>query len=118
MKIAQAFDFEAAHHLPNVSPRHRCRRLHGHSYVVELHVEGPVDPKTGFIADFFDIQAAFEPLLKQLDHQCLNDVEGLENPTAENIAIWIWARVRRALPLLSSVVVYETPRCWAEYSGA
>ena len=117
MKIAQAFHFEAAHFLPGVAEGHRCRRLHGHSYRVELRLEGPVDPVTGFVADFFAIGSAFKPLLDRLDHYHLNEIEGLENPTAENIAIWIWDRMKPALPELASVIVYETPDCWAEYSG-
>lgn len=117
MKIAQAFRFEAAHLLPNVSEQHRCRRLHGHSYRVELRLEGPVDPVTGFVVDFFEIEAAFGPLLKRLDHHYLNEIEGLENPTAENIAIWIFDRVQPKLPQLASVIVFETQDCWAEFDG-
>lgn len=118
MKIVQAFTFEAAHRLPNVPPTHRCYRMHGHSYRVELVLEGPVDPHTGFVADFFDIEDAFAPLLRTLDHHTLNEVEGLENPTAEHIAAWIWHRARPRLPLLAAVRVYETPMSWAEYAGA
>jgi 6-pyruvoyltetrahydropterin/6-carboxytetrahydropterin synthase len=117
MKITQAFSFEAAHFLPNVPPAHRCHAMHGHSYRVELKVEGPVDAKTGFVVDFFEIEAAFAPLLKTLDHHCLNEIEGLENPTAENIAVWIFARMKKALPQLAGVVVYETKDCTAEYDG-
>ena len=117
MKITQAFTFEAAHRLPHVPLTHRCHRMHGHSYRIELRLEGPVDAITGFVVDFFDVEAAFKPLLLQLDHYCLNDVEGLENPTAENIAIWIWNRIKPAVPQTSAVVVYETPDCWAEYEG-
>lgn len=117
MKIAQAFTFEAAHRLPNVSPAHRCYRLHGHSYRVELRLEGQVDPATGFVVDFFDIERAFAPLAAQLDHRNLNEIEGLENPTAENIAVWIWRRMKPSLAPLRSVVVYETPSSWAEYEG-
>jgi 6-pyruvoyltetrahydropterin/6-carboxytetrahydropterin synthase len=117
MKISQAFTFEAAHRLPNVPETHRCHRLHGHSYRVELRLEGPVDANSGFVADFFDIEAAFAPLLARLDHNCLNDVAGLENPTAENIAVWIWDRIRPVLPGISAVTVFETPNCWAEYDG-
>jgi 6-pyruvoyltetrahydropterin/6-carboxytetrahydropterin synthase len=118
MRISQAFRFEAAHDLPNAGEGHRCRRLHGHSYRVELRLDGPVDPVTGFVADFFAIEAAFKPLLERLDHCYLNKIEGLENPTAENIAIWIWKRMKPSLPLLSSVIVFETPDCWAEYYGS
>jgi 6-pyruvoyltetrahydropterin/6-carboxytetrahydropterin synthase len=91
--------------------------MHGHSYRVELRLQGAVDPRTGFVADFFDVEAAFGPLLDALDHRCLNDVAGLENPTAENIAIWIWDRIKPVLPALSEVRVYETADCWAEYDG-
>jgi 6-pyruvoyltetrahydropterin/6-carboxytetrahydropterin synthase len=117
MKIVQAFSFEAAHQLPNVPAAHRCHNMHGHSYRVELKLDGPVDSFTGFVADFFDIEAAFGPYLQKLDHHCLNEISGLENPTAENIAVWIWHKVKPALPQLASVIVYETRDCWAEYEG-
>ena len=117
MKIVQAFTFEAAHRLPNVPQTHRCFRMHGHSYRVELHLEGPIDPHTGFVVDFFDVESAFAPLLGRLDHNCLNDIEGLENPTAEHIAIWIYDRIKPILPYLSTVVVFETPESRAEYDG-
>jgi len=117
MRITQAFTFEAAHRLPNVPATHRCHRMHGHSYRVELRLEGPVDPESGFVVDFFDVEAAFAPILARLDHHCLNEIEGLANPTAEHIAVWIWDRVRPALPLLAVVAVYETPNCWADYDG-
>jgi len=117
LRITQGFTFEAAHFLPRVPETHRCRRMHGHSYKVELTLEGPVDPFTGFVADFFDIEQVFAPLLARLDHYCLNEVEGLENPTAEHIAVWIWTRVRPALPQLALVRVYETPLSYADYAG-
>ena len=117
MRISQAFTFEAAHRLPNVPEGHRCRRMHGHSYRVEVRIEGPVDPRTGFVVDFFDVEASFARLMGRLDHHCLNEVEGLANPTAENISMWIWDRRRPSLPGLASVVVFETPHCWAEYDG-
>lgn len=117
MRIMQAFTFEAAHHLPMVPAGHRCRRVHGHSYRVELTLSGPVQEETGFVVDFFDVESAFTPCFQQLDHQHLNLVDGLENPTAENIAVWIWQRMKPELHHLSSVRVYETPNCWAEYDG-
>ena len=117
MRISQAFKFEAAHRLPKVPETHRCHRLHGHSYRVEVQLDGVVDPHTGFVVDFFDLEAAFAKITQALDHRCLNDVGGLENPTAENIAIWIWDRLSSDLSGLSSVRVYETTECWAEYDG-
>lgn len=117
MKITQAFTFEAAHRLPQVPTTHKCHRMHGHSYKVELQLEGPVDPVSGFVIDFFDVERVFGPLLQELDHHTLNEIPGLSNPTAENIAIWIWERTKPLLRELSSVRVYETPACWAEYEG-
>jgi 6-pyruvoyltetrahydropterin/6-carboxytetrahydropterin synthase len=117
MKITQAFTFEAAHRLPKVPATHRCSRMHGHSYRVELRLEGPVDPESGFVVDFFDVETVFKPLLERLDHHCLNEVEGLSNPTAENIAVWVWDRVKPLLPQIAAVVVFETAQCWAEYNG-
>lgn len=118
MQISQAFTFEAAHWLPKVPIGHRCHRMHGHSYRVELQLDGPVDSETGLVLDFFHIEQAFGPVLAQLDHQCLNEIPGLENPTAENIAVWIWARMKTALPQLAVVIVYETPNSWAKYDGS
>jgi 6-pyruvoyltetrahydropterin/6-carboxytetrahydropterin synthase len=109
--------FESAHRLPNVPPGHKCSRLHGHSYRVHLHVRGPVNPKTGWVIDLGDIDAAFAPLRAQLDHHCLNDVEGLENPTSENLAKWIWQRMRPSLPMLTRVMVSETATSGCIYEG-
>ncbi|MGP8231171.1 MAG: 6-carboxytetrahydropterin synthase QueD [Methylovirgula sp.] len=117
MKITQAFTFEAAHFLPKVALTHRCRNLHGHSYRVELTLEGPIDPETGFVIDFFDIEKTFAPLHAQLDHHCLNEIAGLENPTAENIAVWIYEKIKPALPQLAAITVFETHDCYAEYEG-
>ncbi|WP_082645956.1 6-carboxytetrahydropterin synthase QueD [Bradyrhizobium valentinum] len=117
MKISQAFKFEAAHRLPNVPPTHRCSRVHGHSYRVEVQLDGPVDPVTGFVVDFSDLVEPFIGIINALDHRCLNEVEGLENPTAENIAVLIWERLKHKLHQISSVRVYGTSDCWTEYDG-
>ncbi|HEY8376624.1 MAG TPA: 6-carboxytetrahydropterin synthase QueD [Nannocystis sp.] len=117
MDIFKQFRFEAAHRLPHVPPGHKCARLHGHSFFVEVHVTGPVDPKTGWILDFADIAAAWEPLHAILDHNYLNEIEGLDNPTSEHLARWIWRRLRPALPLLSQVVVRETCTSGCIYRG-
>lgn len=108
-EIVQDFTFEAAHFLPHVPEGHRCRRLHGHSYRVELHLQGAVEEPQGWILDFADLELAFGPLLERLDHHLLNDVEGLPNPTAEKIAAWIWDRLKPRLNELCEVVVWETP---------
>jgi 6-pyruvoyltetrahydropterin/6-carboxytetrahydropterin synthase len=117
MEIFKEFTFEAAHRLPNVPPGHKCSRLHGHSFRCELHVAGPVDPKLGWILDFGDLKRAFEPLHEQLDHNFLNELEGLSNPTSEVLARWIWDRVKPSLAGLSAVVVRETCTSGCVYRG-
>lgn len=109
--------FESAHHLPHVPEGHKCRRLHGHSFFCEIHVTGPVDPHTGWVRDFADLRSAFEPLRLQLCHHYLNEVPGLENPTSENIARWIWERLQPELPGLSTIVVRETCTARCVYTG-
>lgn len=117
MEIFKEFRFEAAHRLPNVPKEHKCARLHGHSFRVEVHVRGPVDPTSGWIMDFADIKAAFEPIHHQLDHHYLNEIEGLENPTSEVLAQWIWVRLKPRLMLLSKIVVRETCTSGCVYEG-
>jgi 6-pyruvoyltetrahydropterin/6-carboxytetrahydropterin synthase len=117
MDIYKVFTIEAAHRLPNVPAGHKCARLHGHSFRVEVHVRGPVGEKTGWVMDFADIKAAFQPLSDQLDHRYLNEVEGLSNPTSEDLARWIWERLAPRLPLLSKVVVAETCTSGCVYRG-
>ena len=99
MEIFREFTFEAAHRLTHVPDGHKCARLHGHSYRVEIHVAGPVGEQTGWVMDFQEIKDAFAPLHDQLDHRYLNEVDGLDNPTSENLARWIWDRLTGALPL-------------------
>lgn len=117
MEIFKEFTFEAAHRLPNVPAGHKCARLHGHSYRVEVHARGEVDATLGWVVDFATLKDAFEPLRQRLDHYYLNEVEGLENPTSENLARWIWQRLRPTLPILSKVVVRETCSSVCVYSG-
>ncbi len=117
MELYKVFTIEAAHHLPRVPEGHKCRRLHGHSFTVEIHISGAVQPQAGWVQDFADISRAFAPLYEQLDHHYLNEVAGLENPTSENLARWIWQRLKPALPLLSHIVVRETCTSGCIYRG-
>ena len=117
MRIYKEVTFEAAHRLPNVPPDHKCARLHGHSYRVALHVEGPVGAESGWVMDFADIQSAFAPLMAQLDHNYQNEVDGLSNPTSENLARWIWQRLKPSLPMLCEVEVRETCTSGCTYRG-
>jgi len=116
MEIYREFTFEAAHRLPHVPDGHKCARLHGHSYRVQVHVRGDVDPATGWVMDFAEIKKAYRPLHDRLDHYYLNDVPGLDNPTSENLARWIWERLIDQLPL-SEVLVRETCTSGCVYRG-
>lgn len=117
MEIFKKFTFEAAHQLPNVPDGHKCARLHGHSYSVEVHIQGEPDSHTGWLMDFADITAAVDPVIAKLDHYFLNEIEGLENPTSENIARWLWPRIKNVLPPLSKLVISETCTSGCSYSG-
>ena len=117
MDLFRVFQIEAAHYLPNVPEGHKCRRMHGHSFRIEIHVSGSVGRETGWVMDFADLKKAFQPLFDRLDHHCLNDIEGLENPTSENLARWIWERMEPGLPGLSKVVVQETCNAGCICSG-
>ena len=117
MEIYKEFHFEAAHRLPNVPEGHKCARLHGHSFHVRLSVCGAAPEPSGWVMDFGEIKTAFKPIYDQLDHYYLNDIPGLENPTSENLARWIWQRQQAALPALSAVEIRETCTSACIYSG-
>lgn len=117
MEIYKEFMIEAAHKLPNVPARHKCARLHGHSFKVAIHVRGPVGKRSGWVMDFDDIKKAFQPIFDQLDHRYLNEIRGLENPTSEELARWIWRRLKPRLPSLSKVVINETCTTGCVYKG-
>ena len=117
MEIYKAFRFEAAHRLPNAPEGHKCGRLHGHSFRVRVGLEGAVGEESGWVMDFAEVRAACEPVRAALDHRYLNELPGLENPTSENIARWIWARLAAPLPQLSSVEVRETCTAGCIYRG-
>ena len=116
-RLERDYRFEAAHSLPRVPPEHKCSRLHGHSYRVVVAVEGQVDPNLGWLIDFADIDAVVGPVIAALDHRTLNELEGLENPTSERLAAFLWSRIAPALPNLAEVVVSETPTSRCVYRG-
>lgn len=106
--IFKVFQIEAAHRLPNVPAGHKCARLHGHSFRIEIHLRGEPDSALGWVMDFADVKTAFAPIFEALDHRYLNEVPGLENPTSERLAAWIWEHLQPSLPQLCEVVVHET----------
>lgn len=117
MEIVKEYGFEAAHRLPHVPEDHKCARLHGHSFRVSVSVEGPVDERLGWVMDFADVSAVVSPIVKELDHRYLNDIPGLENPTSEHVAMWLWRRIKPSLPELTAVSVAETCTSRCVYRG-
>lgn len=117
MEIFRVFQIEAAHRLPNLPPEHKCARLHGHSFRIEVHVRGALDETLGWVMDFADLRRVFQPVFDQLDHRYLNEIDGLENPTSENMARWVWRQLSADLPGLQKIVVQETCNAGCVYRG-
>ena len=117
MEIFAEFHFEAAPQLPGVPADHMCARLHGHSYAVRVTVVGPVEPVSGWVIDYGAITAAIEPLRARLDHRCLNEIDGLNNPTSENLAVWLWQHLEAAIPGLTAIEVREMAGLGCIYRG-
>lgn len=116
-RISKIFTFEAAHYLPHVPPGHKCGQLHGHSYRLEIILQGELDEEKGWVMDFSEIKKTISPLLEILDHSCLNKIHGLENPTSEIIAHWIWDHIKPQLPLLDEIIIWETATSQCSYKG-
>jgi 6-pyruvoyltetrahydropterin/6-carboxytetrahydropterin synthase len=117
MKIFKQFTFDAAHFLPNVPEGHKCREIHGHTYHLKVILEGPLQPGVEWVMDFGDLKKAINPVIDAIDHKFLNRIEGLENPTCELLASWIWNKIRSKLPLLKSIELNETPTSGVVYEG-
>jgi len=117
MEIYNEFTFDSAHYLPNLPEGHKCRRLHGHTYTIRIFVKGKVDKILGWVIDFGDIEKVSRPIIDELDHMLLNDIDGLENPTCENIARWVWQRLKISIPGLSKVIVKESTSAGCIYEG-
>ncbi len=117
MDLFNVFHLECSRRLPCLPAEHPCSRLHGHSFRVEVRLRGPLDPEFGWVCDFADVQEAWQPIHAALDHRCLNEIPGLENPTSELLAVWLWDRLKPTLPLLAKVVVMETHASGCAYTG-
>ena len=117
VRLIHEFKFEAAHRLPRVPEGHKCARLHGHSFKVEINIVGPVDPHTGWLIDFGELHEIWRPISDRLDHHYLNEIPGLENPTSEVLAKWIWDELAPKMPWLDLVTLFETCDARCEYRG-
>ena len=117
MEIFKVFKIDCAHRLTNVASEHKCSKIHGHSFSITVHVRGPVDPMMGWVTDFASIAEAFKPIHERLDHKYLNEIAGLENPTSENLARWIWKELSSSLPNLSKIIVQENPNSGCIFEG-
>jgi 6-pyruvoyltetrahydropterin/6-carboxytetrahydropterin synthase len=116
-RLQRDYRFEAAHFLPKVPPGHKCARMHGHSYAVTVAIEGEIDPDTGWLIDFAEIDERVGPVIRLIDHRVLNEIDGLANPTSELLAVWLWKRIAGAVPGLVEIVVAETPTSSCVYRG-
>jgi 6-pyruvoyltetrahydropterin/6-carboxytetrahydropterin synthase len=117
MEIFKQFTFDSAHFLPNVPPEHKCRQIHGHTYRLVVFIQGDLDEKLGWVMDFTDVKKIIDPILCQVDHQLLNNIAGLENPTCELIAIWLWNNIKQKMPKLARIELHETPTSGTVYVG-
>ena len=116
-RLTKEFRFEAAHTLPSLPEDHKCRQMHGHSFKVEISIEGVVDETIGWVYDHKKISEAMRPLLDRMDHSYLNDIEGLESPTIERMAGWFWKKLEPDLPGLAEIVIFETPTARCSFKG-
>lgn len=117
MEIFKQFTFDSAHFLPNVPVGHKCKEIHGHTYRLVVYIKGDLDKHLGWVMDFADLKSVIDPIVKSIDHKLLNNIEGLENPTCEYIAIWLWDRIKPEIPALTRIELHETPTSGAVYSG-
>lgn len=117
MEIFKQFSFDSAHFLPNVPDGHKCKNIHGHTYHLKVIFDGPLDNHLGWVMDFADIKQVVKPIVDKLDHKLMNDIEGLENPTCEHIAVWLWDQIKPEIPMLCRIELNETPTSGAVYRG-
>ncbi|MBT8191255.1 MAG: 6-carboxytetrahydropterin synthase QueD [Bacteroidia bacterium] len=117
MKIFKTFTFDSAHFLPHVPDGHKCKNTHGHTYRLTVYLDGPLVDELGWVVDFADLKKIVKPIVDSVDHQLLNEIEGLENPTCEIFAIWFWNKIKEKMPLLSRIELNENPTSGVIYEG-
>jgi 6-pyruvoyltetrahydropterin/6-carboxytetrahydropterin synthase len=117
MEIYREFTFDAAHRLQGLPGNHRCGNLHGHTFTVVVYLEGIINEERGWVIDYGEVKKICNPIIDTLDHSFLNDIPGLENPTSECIAIWLWGRIKPLIPELTMIEVKETAKTGCRYRG-
>ena len=117
MQLFKIFTFDSAHFLPQVPDGHKCKSIHGHTYQLTLYIEDDLKNELDWVMDFSDLKKVVDPIISELDHKLLNNILGLENPTCEKIAIWIWNKVKIELPKLYKIILNETPNSGVIYEG-
>lgn len=117
MTLFREFTVEAGRYLPHLPAHHPCAHMHGHTFIIQVHVTGETRPDTGWVMDFAELDRLLQDVRRSLDHKVLNEVDGLENPTTEQMARWIWQRLHDRLPGLSRVEIRENPYSGCSYTG-
>jgi len=117
MQIFKQFTFDSAHFLPYVPDGHKCKEIHGHTYYMTVYIEGNLDKKLDWIMDFTEIKGVIKPIIESIDHKLLNNLSGLENPTCEVLVMWLWNKIKPKIPLLTKIILNETPTSGTVYEG-
>lgn len=117
MKIFKEFTFDSAHFLPNVPDGHKCKNMHGHTYRLTVFFEGQLVKDLEWVVDFAEVKKIINPIINQIDHKLINDIEGLENPTCERVAVWLWNKIKPKMPQLTEIKLNETPTSGVVYDG-
>ena len=117
MTLFKIFTFDSAHFLPHVPEGHKCKNVHGHTYRLTVHLEAPLEEHLCWVMDFADVKKVVKPIINQVDHKLLNDIEGLENPTCEILAQWLWEKIKPEIPILNKIELWETPASGCVYNG-
>jgi 6-pyruvoyltetrahydropterin/6-carboxytetrahydropterin synthase len=117
MTIFKQFSFDSAHFLPCVPEGHKCKQIHGHTYQLTIFMDGPIHTELAWVADFADVKQVVSPIVDMVDHKLLNEVPGLENPTCELLAVWLWNKIKALVPQLSKIELWETPTSGVVYEG-
>lgn len=117
MQIFKQFSFDSAHFLPHVPDGHKCKEIHGHTYRMIVYINGELIKDLDWVMDFAEMKKVIAPVIKTIDHKLLNNIPGLENPTCEIIAVWLWNKIKPEIPLLSKIELYETPTSGVVYEG-